>query len=146
MNNQVCLDLEILFQSLNMSTLRYNMRGKTSWTSKPEVQDLEQIIQKWEFKGKIILCGYSYGSVVSLQAKHPRIHYQIAVGFPSIFYSLFTFSFFSLPSVPVFFISGKQDYFITNRFVKKYKVLLVEGNHFQMEISKIKEWIYQMKL
>ncbi|ORZ36207.1 Alpha/Beta hydrolase protein [Catenaria anguillulae PL171] len=93
LHNNVVRELAASFGHLGASTLRYNMRGvgkssgRTSWTAEPEACDLAALIEWWtqdspttpwtapdgvEYPrsrpSKIILVGYSFGSLISLPA------------------------------------------------------------------------------
>ncbi|KAI9146372.1 Alpha/Beta hydrolase protein [Paraphysoderma sedebokerense] len=143
LNNNVIAHLTSTFAAIGFSTCRFNMRGvppstgKTSWTCGPEQNDIAVLIEyllkeveqgstfvdkegrTWERTKakKLVLCGYSFGSLTVLpNISHPSVEYAIIIA-PPIRYSRFlTLSNYSstmslLPDKPKLVILGRSDSF-----------------------------------
>lgn len=155
MNDPLIRTLASTLRELGYSTLRYNSRGvgqssgRGSWTAHLEVNDLVNIGELMTNMGKksIILCGYSYGSVIAVAAAcKMNIICLVSISYPvSVLWSLTAFnskiyidSLNVLPNVPKLFITGTRDNFSTveawNEFVKKVpekkELVVLEGDHF----------------
>ena len=135
-NHVVCF-LERIFLNRGISTLCVNMRGagrsegRTSWTCTPEKDDLVALslfaTELLERKGipnpKIILVGYSFGSVVSCYAapEIPNLAGLLSISYPaSLLWALTAFKTqpiysafedITKSSIPKLFIIGDQDNF-----------------------------------
>ncbi|KAL7752958.1 hypothetical protein RI367_001409 [Sorochytrium milnesiophthora] len=154
LKNNIVRELTATLASLGMSTLRFNMRGvrpstgSASWTSAAEVEDLRHVVDFWLNRPagepfqcqedgrtwpkvtpkRLIICGYSYGSMVSLPAltHHPAIVAAVLISPPTRYIgvlSLFRSQAFyaKLPAaLPKLVIVGDSDSFTSVSGVRSF--------------------------
>lgn len=137
MQNNVVDAFFSYFKSINLTVLRYNMRGvgksfgSTSWTGKDQVEDLinicEYVLSIPNAPKSLLVVGYSYGSLIASAAAASirNLVGLVAVSFPySVIFALTAFNTswyidkLKTISQPKLFIMGRNDNF---SFLGSYK-------------------------
>ena len=148
MDNEVVHGLYIAFASMGYMALRFNFRGvagstgRTSFTGNGEIEDVMHVYRY--LKGtkdsspiKIVLCGYSYGSVATCAAASqiPETIALISISYPiGVLWALSlgnqqkrVQSIHSLPATVLkFFICGSKDNFTSEAAFNQFTATLAE--------------------
>ena len=144
MMNNVVYALTQHLSNFGFTTLRFNFRGvppstgRTSWTGAGEKDDMRAVCEYalTQFERpprKIIIIGYSHGSVVgsALGGEMPEVHAYAAIAYPfSVAFALTLFrqgGYFTSAikgEKPKLFVMGSQDQFTgIGAFMRKVKLL-----------------------
>ena len=138
LNNNVPGELSYILSAHGFSTCRFNFRGVgrstgcCTWRGHGEREDLKSVVD-WlcEEQGmkKIVLVGYSYGSMISNSCAdmRPEITSFVSVSTPfpcywglSLFNCMKMLSWARKSEKPKLFICGSQDQFTSSRQYRKY--------------------------
>ncbi|EGF76841.1 hypothetical protein BATDEDRAFT_92264 [Batrachochytrium dendrobatidis JAM81] len=182
MKNYIVEALFGLFSSMGYTTLRFNFRGvggstgRTSFRGLGEIEDVVTVCNYvltcthcLEPPTKLILCGYSYGSVATGAAASqiPQVSAVVSVSYPAGVLWALTLGhqkkhISALQSTPdtiqKFFITGSKDnytseasfmQFVTNIPNPKTVVVVPDADHFWVDtehalISHLNQWVVKV--